>query len=83
MEPVGTGVIPQQGHSLQDAGPAMDKEIGLILASKVQLALILPVEPSDETRAAATLTGLLREIGEDSVLQCSVCFSASCTFAST
>ncbi|OLP99967.1 Protein NLRC3 [Symbiodinium microadriaticum] len=70
MEPVRTGVLHQQGRSLQDAGPAMDKEIGLILASKVQLALILPVETGPETRAAATLTALLREIGEDPLLSC-------------
>ena len=65
MEPVGTGVLYQQGDSLQDAGQAMDKEIGVILASKVQLALLLPVEEGLETRAAASLTELLQELGED------------------
>ena len=49
MEPVGTGVLYQQGDSLQDAGQAMDKEIGVILASKVQLALLLPVERSRDS----------------------------------
>ncbi|CAE7460584.1 unnamed protein product [Symbiodinium microadriaticum] len=47
---------------------AMDKEIGVILASTVQLALLLPVEPGAETQAAATLSGLLRELGEAGVV---------------
>ena len=80
-EPVGTGTVAQRGDSIRAAAPrgsAMDAEIGVILASKVQLALILPTFEGPETAAAATLTQILRELGEDRgmpvrLLQADVC----------
>ena len=42
----------------------MDTEVGLVLASKAQLV------EGPETRAVATLTEILKELGEDRGLQC-------------
>ena len=43
----------------------MDVEIGVVLAVTVQLALILPLGDGPETAAVATLTSILKELGED------------------
>ena len=64
-EPVETGVLSQHGASIRACGAALDKEVGVVLASKVQLALLLPVTSGPETRAAAALTAALRDVGED------------------
>ena len=48
----------------------MDTEVGLVLASKAQLVLTLPTSEGPETRAVATLTEILKELGEDRGLQC-------------
>ena len=65
MEPVGTGVLSRQGLGLSAAGATLDAEITVILSSKVQLAIILPLEAGPETEAAATLTKMLRTVGQD------------------
>ena len=65
LEPVGTGVIAQQGNGLDMAGAAMDREVTVILSSKVQLSIILPFQEGPETRAVAMLTRLLRTVGQD------------------
>ncbi|CAE6912109.1 unnamed protein product [Symbiodinium sp. CCMP2592] len=67
FEPVGTGTIAQQGSSLENAGPGMDAEVSVILASKVQIALILPTFDCPENHAVATLTRILKDLGEDRV----------------
>ena len=72
-EPVASGVLSQQGHSIQAGGRALDKEVGVILASKVQLAIILPLGDVPETRAARILTELLRDLGEDPGLLVAEC----------
>ena len=43
----------------------LDKEVGVVLASKVQLALILPASSGPEARAAMVLSELMRGLGED------------------
>ncbi|OLP77802.1 hypothetical protein AK812_SmicGene42098 [Symbiodinium microadriaticum] len=68
MEPVGTGVIAQQGNGLAMAGAAMDKEVTVILSSKVPLAIILPLQEGPETLAVAALTRLLRTVGQEALL---------------
>ena len=65
MEPIAAGVLSQQGGSLQEAGQALDQEVGVVLASKVQLALILPASSGPEARAAMVLSELMRGLGED------------------
>ena len=64
-EPIETGTLAQQGGSLAEAGLAMEKDVSVILSSKVQLALLLPVSAGPETRAAMVLSEVLRGLGED------------------
>ena len=80
MEPVGTGVLSQQGLGLATAGPALDPEITVILSSKVQLAIILPLEAGPETAAAMTLTTMLRTVGQDPCSANMLCLPSACVF---
>ncbi|CAE7815603.1 unnamed protein product [Symbiodinium sp. CCMP2592] len=69
VQPVGSGTIAPRGTSVLSAEDARSEVISTILRSRVQLALVLPMQDPHrnlrELVAAHTLSDIMRSIGED------------------